>query len=244
MADTKENKSRRDAHIERLRKKYPDKAFADDEEIFSQISDDYDDYDRRLGESAKREQAFSDMFTSDPRSARLMMDWKNGDDPAVALIRIYGKDYLLDAINDPEKLDEIAKANKEFAERIKKETQYEEEYKQNLTQTLKGLESYVQQNGISDDDLDAAMQRLTEICRDYILGKVSPETVEMLMKGINHDSDVAAASQEGEIAGRNARIEETLRKPQSDGTVPLGGKNAAPPRKKTPSIFDIAAQAR
>ena len=45
MADNNEVKSRRDQHLDRLRSKYPDKKFEDDEEIYGQISDDYDTYE-------------------------------------------------------------------------------------------------------------------------------------------------------------------------------------------------------
>ena len=48
MADNNEVKSRRDQHLDRLRSKYPDKKFEDDEEIYGQISDDYDTYEAEL----------------------------------------------------------------------------------------------------------------------------------------------------------------------------------------------------
>ena len=48
MAENNGVKSRRDQQLERLRKKYPDKKFEDDEEIFGQISDDYDQYEHDL----------------------------------------------------------------------------------------------------------------------------------------------------------------------------------------------------
>ena len=48
----------------------------------------------------------------------------------------------------------------------------------------------------------------------------------MAFRAINHDSDVAVAAREGEVKGRNTRIEEKLRKKQrSDGTANLDGKN-------------------
>ncbi len=57
MAENNEVKSRRDQHIERLRKKYPDKKFEDDEEIYGQISDDYDQYEQELEGYRGREQS-------------------------------------------------------------------------------------------------------------------------------------------------------------------------------------------
>ena len=38
-------KGKRELLTERLRNKYPEKDFSDEENLFGQISDDYDDYD-------------------------------------------------------------------------------------------------------------------------------------------------------------------------------------------------------
>ncbi len=245
MADSKENKSRRDAQVERLRNKYPDKSFEDDEEIFAQISDDYDDYDRRLSEYDERERKLSDFYFSDPRAARLMTEWSNGDDPAISLLRILGKDDLLAALDDPEKQEEIRKANKEFAEKVKKEAEYEDTYNNNLQQSLADLEALASSEGLSDDDIDSAMESLIEICRDFILGKFTPDTVRMILKAKNHDEDVRNAREEGEIAGKNQKVSEKLRKAKDgDGTIPLQGKpGASPAPKKGMSVFDLARMA-
>lgn len=48
----------------------------------------------------------------------------------------------------------------------------------------------------------------------------------MALCAINHDDDVATAAREGEVRGRNTRIEERLRRGQrGDGTASLDGKN-------------------
>ena len=69
MPDNNTVKSKRDIAMERMRTKYPDRSFDDDEAFFGQINDDYDDYDKRIAESQSREEAFSNMFTSNPKSA-------------------------------------------------------------------------------------------------------------------------------------------------------------------------------
>ena len=67
----------------------------------------------------------------------------------------------------------------------------------------------------------------------------------MALKALNHDADMASAREEGAVEGRNARIEEKLRKPKtSDGVPMLGGSNNAPARRRSrESIFDLAAEA-
>lgn len=239
MAETETVKSKRDTTLERLRGKYPEEQFDDDEQLFGRINADYDEYDNKLAGYQERESKFSDMFTSDPRSARLMMGWKNGDDPAVALIRLYGED-IKDAINDPDKQEAIAEANKEYMERVAKEKQYEEEYTANLAESLTLLEQAQQERGLSDEQIDNAMGWFIGVAKDAMMGKFSPETIELIIKAQNYDNDVAQAGEEGEVRGKNTKVTETLRKPtRGDGTAQLDGKNGGGRRK--PSMPDMGA---
>lgn len=239
MAETETVKSKRDTTLERLRGKYPEEQFDDDEQLFGRINADYDEYDNKLAGYQERESKFSDMFTSDPRSARLMMGWKNGDDPAVALIRLYGED-IKDAIDDPDKQEDIAEANKEYMERVAKEKQYEEEYTANLAESLTLLEQAQQERGLSDEQIDNAMGWFIGVAKDAMMGKFSPETIELIIKAQNYDNDVAQAGEEGEVRGKNAKVTETLRKPtRGDGTAQLDGKNGGGRRKPMPDMGAI-----
>ena len=222
---------------ERLRSRYPDKDFTDDEAIFGQISDDYDEYDKNIAGYQEHEKAFSDMFTSDPRSAAFLTNWRNGEDPVILLVRQFGTD-IKDAIDDPERLDAIAAANKEFVDRVAKEKELEETYQKNLSASLKAIDEVQAKYGLSDDDVDKAMALLVSISNDAVVGKFSPESIEMAMKAINHDADVAGAEHEGEVRGKNTRIEEKLRKgKQGDGTATLDGANGkSGPGRSRPSL--------
>lgn len=247
MAENNPVKSRRDQHLDRLRKRYPDKQFEDDEAIFGQISDDYDQFEQDQAASKKREQAFSDLFTSNPKSARLMMEWRDGKDPVASLIRIYGKDDILAAIEDPARLDAIEEANKEFAKRVAQSKDYDSQYEKNLPASLSAIEKWGAKRGLSDSDIDNIITTLSKICGDFILGKIEPATLEMLMKAENHDKDVAEAQEEGKVAGRNAKIVEKIRQSKKgDGLQPLNGRNNTggnPTAKVNKSMFDWAHEA-
>lgn len=242
--DNNQVKSKRDSFMERMRGKYPDREFADDEEIFGQISDDYDGYDKELSGYKEREKAFSDMFTSDPRSAAMMMNWKNGGDPAVELVRQFGTE-IKDAIDDPARQEEIAAANKEFVERVAKEKELEETYQNNLTQSLAMIGDLQKREGLSDETVDAAMELLMTIVKDGVVGKFSEESLRMAMKAMSHDEDVANAGHEGEVRGKNTKINETLRKrDKGDGLAPLNGKPTGGAQRQRPkSVFDLASEA-
>lgn len=227
MPITTEVKNNRDRYSERLKAKYPDKEFADDEALFGQINDDYDGYEKELGTYREREKALSDLFASNPRSAAFLTDWRNGEDPIVGLVRKFGDDFKA-ALEDPEKAEALAEANKEYAERVAKEDEFEEQYQKNLAETLVTIEQIQQEENLSDEDVDNVMEFLISIMKDGLLGKFSAESIRMAIKAINHDLDVQEASHEGEVKGRNAKIEEKLRKGRkNDGTANLAGKNGS-----------------
>ena len=246
MDEEKQVKSRRDQLGERLKKKYPDREYADDEALFGQINDDYDEYDSQLSSYKERESKLTDMFTRDPQSAQFITDMAQGKDPWASLINRIGIDGVKEMLDDPAKMEEFSKSNKEYVDRMAKQKGLEEEWEKNMKTTLAMLEQKQQKLGLTDEQIDQAADLIKEITNDAVIGIIKPETIDMVLKAINHDADIAAASEEGEIRGKNAKAEAKLRKPnRGDGTPTLAGANNAPaPSRQKGSIFDIADGAR
>lgn len=246
MAEEKQVKSRRDQFGERLKKKYPEREWADDEALFGQINDDYDEYDRKLTGYKEREGKLTDMFMKDPQSAQFITDMAQGKDPWASLINRIGIDGVKEMLEDPAKMEEFSKSNKEYVDRMAKQKGLEEEWEKNMKTTLAMLEQKQQEQGLSDEQIDAATDWIKDVTNDAVIGIIRPETIDMALKAINHDADIAAASEEGEIRGKNAKAEAKLRKPKrGDGTPTLAGANNAPaPSRQKGSIFDIADGAR
>lgn len=233
--ENQEIKTSKELVLSRLQGNNPDKNFEEEDVLYGQINGDYDAYDKQLADYKEREASLVNMFSADPRSAAFMMSWKNGDDPTVSLIRQFGTE-IKDAIDDPERQEAIAEANKEFVERVAKEKEYEELYQKNLDASLSVLEEVQAETGISDEELDKVMELIVTIVKDGVLGKFSKETIEMARKALNHDADVSNAAHIGEVKGRNEKIEEKLRKKNStDGTAALGGKNGSARKPSMPN---------
>lgn len=242
--ENQENKSRRTALNERMLSKYPDLDLNDDEAVSGRISDDFDEYDRRIGEYKDREQSFVDMFNSDPRSAHFINNWRQGADPVVELTRQFG-DAFREALDDPEKQEALAEANREYLARVAEAKDLEEQYNQNIDASIEEQGRFQEEHGLSDEQADEVMEFLMNIFKDAIVGKFSRESMEMALKAINHDEDVATAAEDAEVKGRNAKIDETLRKRnEGDGVAALDGANNPPQQKRRPNIFDYADAAK
>ena len=250
MAETQTSstpaKSKRENFGERLKKKYPDREYPDDEALFGQINDDYDDYDNQLNQYKEREGRLSDLLSKDPRSAQFIADMAKGNDPWLAVIERLGIDGVTDLMNDPEKQAEYAEANKKYVERLAKEKSLEDEYQKNFAESMDLLEQIQQEKQLGDDTIDAAMELVIRIANEAIVGKFTRETIEMALNAVTHDADVNNARTEGTVAGRNEKIEEKLRKPKTGDGLPSLAVSNNTPKKNTSqrSMFDLADEAR
>lgn len=240
------SQSKREKFGERLKQKYPDREYADDEALFGQIDDDYADYDQQLSDYKDREGRFADLLANDPRSAQFITDMAQGKDPWIALLERLGIDGVTDLLNNPEKQKEYAEANKKYVERLAKSKELDEAYDKNLPESMALVEKIQTERHLSDETMDAAMDLLARAYNEALVGKYTEETINMALNAVTHDADVQNARTEGTVAGRNAKIDEQLRKPNAgDGQPNLAGSNNAPTRRSSSrSMFDLADEAR
>lgn len=212
-------KTKRQLLNERMQSRYPDMNIEDDEEFSGRISDDMDAYESENATYREREGALYDMFNADPRSASFLSAWKRGEDPAIQLIRQFGPE-LRDALEDPDKQEALAQANKEYVDLAAQNKQLEDEWSQNMQKSLADIDAWQQQKGLSDEEVDAAIAACAEASSNWIKGIVSPEILDKFMLAASHDADVATARKAGEVDGRNAKIEEKLRSGKRGDGVP------------------------
>lgn len=204
--------SRKDVAIGRLRKRYPDKKFEDEEEIYGQISDDYDTLESENAKYKAEQEALYDVLADD------------GGDLAERLLSAFG--------------------NSEVKKRREENKALGEEWRASEAERDATLAEFQDEHSLSDAELDAVWDGLLGILTDFLHGKVSKRTLETIKSGIDHDADVAAAGHEGEVRGRNAKIDERLaRNKAGDGLGNLQAGHNGLERRRT-SIFDDAALAR
>lgn len=238
-------KSKRDMLVERFKAKYPDREYTDDEALFGQAGEDYDAYENELNGYREREGKLDEMFRNNPKAARFFTDMAKGIDPMIGYLEAIGVDGITDLMNDPEKQAEYAEANKKHLERLAKEKELEDLYNANFSESMELLKQLQLERGLSDEVIDKAYDLVNKWANEAVVGKYTREAMEMALKAITHDAEMANARSEGETAGRNAKIEEKLRKSEGgDGLPVMGGSSITPQqRKKTESIFDVAAGA-
>ena len=237
MAENENQKTKRELFAERLKGRYPDRDFTDDEAMYGQAGEDYDAYENELSGYRERESKLEELFAKDPKNAQFLADMARGEDPWLVVIERLGTDGITELLNDPEKKAAYEEANKRYAERLAKEKEIEAEYDRNMEESQRVREELDAIHGV--EAVDAALGVIDQMTKDAIMGKVTKEAVEMAMKIVNRDADLANARSEGEIAGRNAKIEERMRRQQTgDGMPQMGGATAPAPAPKKRGFFD------
>jgi hypothetical protein len=232
--------SGKDRLFDKVRKRHEGEEFVDDDALFNRISEDYDDLDSQLGQYQKDSDVLAEMFESDPRSVEFLKAWKDGADPVVVMWERYGADIL----EDPNKKEALAEANKKYLDRLAQEKKLEEEYTKNLDSSLDVMDAYQAKNSLSDEDIDEAISFLIKLGHDCNLGKITEEGLDMAMKAIRHDVDVAEAEHEGVVRGRNEKITNEVKRRAGDGTPRLDGKShQAQPRRQRLAMFELADEA-
>lgn len=213
----------RDKLRKRLADRYPDQNFDADEDFYGRIDSDYDDYEGQLGQYREQEKKMVDLYNRDPRSARFLKEWADGNDPVILMIRHYGSD-IKEILDDPEKIEEIAKANQEYVDRVTQEKGLEDEYEKNLEESLTLLEQVQTDRNLSDEDMEKVIAQLRDDANDVLMGRFTQDAIDRVLKALNYDQDVEAAGYEGEVRGKNKKIDEKLRKrKQGDGLARMEG---------------------
>lgn len=92
---------------------------------------------------------------------------------------------------------------------------------------------------------DPLLPFLTQLANELESGLISDDTRRLLTNALNYDADMIRARTEGELAGRNAAVEEHLMShDDSDGVPHPGCGQGASTTVRPFSIFDLARDAR
>ncbi len=237
--EDKEVKTKRQLLAERMAGRYPDKNFDEDEELYGQIIDDFDDFDRQSSRHKEIDDQLSERFESNPQFAGMFLDALGGKDPVVAFVERYGEDVRA-YLDDPEKQEELAEANKKYLERVNKEKELNEAYEANIQESLRVADEVQAAGGYTDEQVNEAFNLILTDANNAILGIIDAATLETKIKGLSRDEDVAEAAEQAEVRGRNAKIDAKKRELGGDANMPamLQGKGAPAERQRPPKEIE------
>lgn len=227
--------------LARARERFPDRTFADldatepiegaaslddaIEEILEEATSKNKDYEEQNSRLAQ-------LLVKDPTSARFIKKWVDTGDPRTAIVELFGDDLGMSEESRGKFKEQLDGWSKRKAEN----DALDAEYDTNWQQSLKDVISWGESKGLSFDQQRDVMVRLLAIVSNGIIGKYTAEDFDLAYNAIRHDSDVAAARAEGEVAGRNAKIAAARRDRSLAGAMPpsASGGQGGSAAEKTP----------
>ena len=237
--------SARESLLSRARERYPDRTFADigaepaegTADLDEAINDMLTDFSTKQAAYDENNGKLRDLLISDPSAAEFVQKWVETGDPRTALVETFGDDLGMSEEGQAKFKDQLSG----WRERKSANDALEAEAESNWQASLQALEDWGNGKNLSLEQKRDVMLRLLAITFNGMENKYSAEDFDLALNAINHDTDVAAARQEGEVAGRNERIAAARRERTAAASMPpaptgrQGGAMAEPKPATGPS---------
>lgn len=209
MPENQTQTTSRDRLLAKASEWYPDRRFRgqigpDGQDGQDELADAVEEKLNELLDGQARNEEMNkklvDLLDSDPRAANIFMGWLETGDPIAAMVEEFGDD--LKNIGEDGYQEQYAS----WRRRREENDKLNEEADANLQQTYELLNTWGDAKGLSLEQKRDVFLRLTAIAYNGMLNKYDESDFDLALKALNYDTDVASARQEGEVAGRNARI--------------------------------------
>lgn len=217
-----EERPNRKAFSERFAKRHKDIDFEDKEARYGAMNEDAD----ALSAYEENGKALSEMFDNNRWLAAMAMDLKNNPDMnPIEWMASQGIDVKA-ALDDEEEGKKVAEQIADFQKKKAEQDKHEQELVDNLKHSADEMESL----GLDNDEKSDLWEKFFAMVSDAEDGKVSAETWQLFKNAQSYDSDVASAREEGEMRGRNEKIENKVKRSSRTDVPPSfstsgGGSN-------------------
>lgn len=223
--------------LERLRKRHPDRKFADEAEAEDEF---YADYDRTIGEydALKDDNArILETLQENPEFAEVFAAIRDGMPLRVALARVVDFDAVRPQQGEPD-YEEFIKSAEVFKQRQAEVAANRKKIEENQAQSRVEIEDFFKGVGADDTERDGFADFLQGLFDDVFDGKMGKAALKKLWQAYKYEEDVEASRLAGEVAGRNAGIEAKREKNKSTDGLPDAGGGVAPPETQRRKIFN------
>ncbi len=221
---------------ERLKAKYPDMAAQTDDDYNIMSEKYFDDTEAEMTRYKDSEKAVSELIESDPDLKAVLSDMLvNGMPFRVAIAKHIDPEDLSYNEGD-DNYDNWQKAKNERLEKAAKYAEMQKEIANNEIETSKVFEEFCNEKEIPTEEREAFLQIINDNLIGLLYKKIDRKFLELCYKGSTYDKAMEQAREEGEINGRNQRIQAQKAKMEKekagDGLPNPSGKQANQEKEK------------
>lgn len=167
----------------------------------------------------KDNQLIMDVLDAEPRLAKIFQDLSMGATLREALARHFDPDDLVAQEGDPD-FEAWEKNRNARIQEMKTRRETDEKIAANQKMTMAEIRAFAEENNMDKEQAIEFLGKLDELFTNVYSGLIDRKTLTFLKKAIDADQMVNEAREEGEIAGRNTRIKETIAPVKSGDGLP------------------------
>lgn len=238
--ETPEVGMKRHPLYDRMQSSYPDRDYSAGDDEYLNAADEHitnlEDYKTRNEEAVNK---IMQAIESEPALGAVLRDVMKGASLREAVARNVDIEGLTAMEGDPD-YEGWSKAKQERMDRMKADQEYTNKINTNREASMKEIEAFAQDENIPMEEAAKVLEEANSMLTDIYEGNITRKYLKILRDGIMAQTDIEAARSEGEIAGRNAQIEEKVKKTKTgmgDGMPDLVGTATEPVQQSKPKGF-------
>lgn len=186
------------------------------------ILEDFKKTKSDLAAMAEKNKALFAFVDENPEFGEFLDKVKEGVSPELALLDIYGEEFLSAKDGSEERNKYMEAKNKKKADA--------DEISKNLSESKEALPKILEELGFPTDRIAEFEEFENKMWESLGKGKFDKDYYGAMIKAMDYDKNVNTAREQGRVEGRNEQIEEKLNKEGGDGipTSENGGGGKSP----------------
>lgn len=224
---------------EALAKQYPDREFDTDEDAENALYEDYEQKSTALQEAQVSNQQVYAMIEANPALADVLVAMNEGIPFEVALAQCVDLEALVPSDGEPN-YDEYQKAVGDRKKRASEIDARRQTIQANQERSKVDADAFFAEKGMDEEQQTAFVSFVDDFVGSLFRGEVSKTTLGKMYQAFKYEEAIADAAEQGEINGRNAKIEtKRTTDAKTDGIPTPGGAVEEAPAKQKQKIFNI-----
>jgi hypothetical protein len=220
----------------RVKDYYKDREFKSDDDLSSaaeEMIDELMDY-RNKGQEANAK--LIEVFDSEPAIADFIAEVMKGAPVEVALARNFDLESLKPMEGEPD-YAVWEEAKNDRIKRLDDQRKFEQELTTNQVESSKAFKSFIEENGLSEEEADGLLDEIDNVLKDIYRGYVSKDFLSMMQKATGYDEKIAKAREEAKLKAKNDAVKlekKKYEKRKGDG-LPKVSSTGAPKDQPKPA---------
>lgn len=186
-----------------------------------------------------------EIFNQSPELVAIIRLMNEGATFTEALPYSIDTDAIIPVEGDPD-FDAFNRNKEEGRKKRKEKDEALRQVQQNMDISFQSVDRFAKENGMSETQTAAFLNQVDELINNISLGKITPEILNKLNKGIMHDTIMQEETEKAEIRGRNTAITEKITKEEEkkkgDGLPAIKSASPETPAPKVADPTDIVSR--